>query len=219
MSKIAIIDYGSGNLHSAHKAVKKAAANVINSGKNFEVILTSNPKDLDEASHIILPGVGSFADCMKGLNAVENMVQALEDNVLKKGKLFLGICVGMQLLAERGLEEGSHRGLGWLKGEVSKIKPADNSLKIPHMGWNEVKISNRDKSEKQNPLMKGLDGEDFYFVHSYSMKTDEENISAKANYAEEITAVINRDNIFGTQIAPQTKQSNLKKRVLNIFIL
>jgi len=196
---ITLIDYGSGNLHSAFKAVKKAAEI---SGKNVDVKLTENPKDLDDASHIILPGVGAFKDCMSGLAFVSGMVESLERNVLSKGKNFLGICVGMQLLAERGLEEGEYKGLGWLKGEVSKIKPVDKALKIPHMGWNES------NDVQPNSLTSGLSGKDFYYVHSYSMKTDAKNIVATTNYAEEIVAVVNKDNIYGTQFHPEKSQQN-----------
>ncbi len=210
MSDIIIIDYGSGNLHSAFKAVKKAAEI---SGKGKIVKLTDSPKDLDSASHIILPGVGSFKDCAKGLNAVDGMVDALKENVLVKNKLFLGICVGMQLLAERGLEDSEdgqyHKGLGFIKGEVSKINPSDKTFKIPHMGWNEV------NEVLSNKLTMGLSGKDFYYVHSYSMKTDSSNIIATSDYAEEIVAVINKGNIFGTQFHPEKSQENGIKLLTN----
>lgn len=210
MSLITIIDYGSGNLHSAFKAVKKAAAD---SNRNIDVTLTTNPDELSKSSHIILPGVGAFEDCMRGLKSIDGMVEALGDNVLNQGKNFLGICVGMQLLAEVGKEKGEHKGLGWLKGEVSKINPSDNNYKIPHMGWNEI------SEIKPNKLTKGLSGKDFYFVHSYSMKTDSKNILATSDYAEEVVAVVNKDNIYGTQFHPEKSQENGLKLLTNFVNL
>lgn len=206
-SKIAIIDYGSGNLHSAFKAVKKAAESKTGSS----VILTSKPEDVDSASHIILPGVGAFQDCMDGLHSINGMIEALSENVMNKKKNFLGICVGMQLLAEKGLEEGEHSGLGWLQGEVSRINPANKDYKIPHMGWNEL------IELKDNALTKGLNQKDFYFVHSYSMKTERNNIIATADYAEEIVAVVNKENIYGTQFHPEKSQENGLKLLSNFI--
>lgn len=211
MSEIVLIDYGSGNLHSAFKAIKKA---VDNSGKaGVNVKLVQDADSLNTASHIILPGVGAFGDCMSGLKAINGMVDSLNENVISKGKNFLGICVGMQLLAERGLEEGVHEGLGWLYGEVSKLNPEDKSYKIPHMGWNEV------VEKRGNPLTESLSGEDFYYVHSYSMKTSEENIIAVSDYAEQIVAAVNKDNIYGTQFHPEKSQKNGLKLLQNFVNL
>src|SRR6478752_1022558 len=159
MSTVALIDYGSGNLASAAKALARAA-----DGK-FDIVTTADPEVVLDAERVVLPGVGAFADCMKGLSAVPGMVPALREKVLKEGAPFLGICVGMQLLATVGREFGEHLGLGWIAGEVVKIEPQDTSLKIPHMGWNELKIVQKHK------LLDGIDsGAHAYFVHSYHFK-------------------------------------------------
>ena len=135
MKKVAIIDYGSGNLHSAAKAFERAGKGIA------EISVTSNPADLKAATHIVLPGVGAFADCKRGLESVKGMIAALETEVLKNKKPFFGICVGMQLLATTGLEHGEHKGLGWIKGTVKRLEPKDSALKIPHMGWNSLVIA------------------------------------------------------------------------------
>lgn len=211
MVDVAIIDYGSGNLHSALKAVRKAASYI---GKESDSVqLIHNPDSLDSVSHIILPGVGAFQDCMAGVNSIDGMREALEHNVVEKGKYFLGICVGMQLLAEKGLEDGMHQGFGWLSGEVTKIKPKDKSLKIPHMGWNQI------EEIRPNPLTEGLNGKDFYFVHSYAMETGDENIIANTDYAGNIVAAVNKDNIFGTQFHPEKSQENGLKLLTNFISL
>ena len=159
MSSVALIDYGSGNLASAAKALARAA-----NGK-VDIVTTADPQVVMEAERMVLPGVGAFADCMRGLSAVPGMVEALREKVLKEGAPFLGICVGMQLLATVGVEFGRHAGLGWIAGEVVKIAPSDPTLKIPHMGWNELKIV------QTHPLLKGIaDGAHAYFVHSYQLK-------------------------------------------------
>ncbi len=156
MSTVALIDYGSGNLASAAKALAKVA-----NGKS-EIVTTADPQVVRDAERIVLPGVGAFADCMKGLSSVPGMVEALRERVLKEGAPFLGICVGMQLLATVGVEFGRHAGLGWIAGEVVKITPSDPNLKIPHMGWNELNIL------IEHPLLKGIEpGSHAYFVHSF----------------------------------------------------
>jgi len=208
--KAVIIDYGSGNLHSAHKAFVKALENA---GKQGEVIISNNPDKLDYATHIVLPGVGAFGDCMKGLQAVTGMVAKLKEQVLKNKKPFLGICVGMQMLAEKGFENGEHEGLGWLKGNVEKI-PAGKNLRIPQMGWNSIKI------KKKSRLMNGLeDGSDFYFVHSYFMETAQDNITAITEYGIDITAVVEKENIFGVQFHPEKSQHNGLKLINNFLAL
>jgi len=140
---IAVIDYGSGNLHSAAKAIELAAR------ENGETVsVTSDANALKDAKRIVLPGVGAFADCKRGLASLPGMIEALDKEVIKNGKPFLGICVGMQLMAERGLEDGVHEGLGWIKGEVRKLTPSDPTLKIPHMGWNDLQMTS-----KRHPLL------------------------------------------------------------------
>ncbi len=197
---VAIVDYGSGNLHSAHKAVERAAAE-----QGVRVIVTSDPDVVRGADRIVLPGVGAFADCRRGLDNVTGMVEALEDSVIKGGKPFLGICVGMQLLASRGLEHGVAQGLNWIPGEVVEIKPTSPVLKVPHMGWNTL------EARRLHPLLKdipvGENGLHAYFVHSYHLKTaDPAHIVATTEYGSELTAMVGRDNIVGTQFHPEKSQ-------------
>lgn len=192
MPNVVIIDYGSGNLRSAAKAFEHVI------GDNVKV--TSNPKDLEAATHIVLPGVGAFGDCIAGLKKIPGMVEAMEKEVLQKKKPFLGICVGMQLLADIGHEYGEHKGLGWIKGEVKKIDPKDKSLPVPHMGWNGLTIN------KQVPLLKNLN-EDVYFVHSYHfIPANNDNLLATTDYGDKLTAVIGKDNIMGVQFHPEKSQ-------------
>lgn len=196
---IAVIDYGSGNLHSAAKAIELAAR------ENGETVsVTSDAKALKDAKRIVLPGVGAFADCKRGLAGLPGMIEALEKEVIKNGKPFLGICVGMQLMAERGLEDGVHDGLGWIKGEVRKLTPSDPTLKIPHMGWNDLQMTS-----KRHPLFKGLEsGSDVYFVHSYHLVCkNERDVLAETDYGGSVAAVIGRDNMAGTQFHPEKSQA------------
>ena len=200
--RIAIIDYGSGNLCSAAKAFERAARE---SGFQAEVLVTSHPEDVRSAGHIVLPGVGAYADCRSGLDAVNGMVEALNEAVISDGKPFLGICVGLQLLASRGLEYQITEGLGWIPGDVVSLEPSDPSLKIPHMGWNTVDLV------KEHPVWAGIptgpDGLHAYFVHSYHLKaTNPEHVLATADYAETVTACVGRDNIIGTQFHPEKSQ-------------
>ncbi len=196
---IAVIDYGSGNLHSAAKAIELAARET---GETVSV--TSDAKALKDAKRIVLPGVGAFADCKRGLAGLPGMIGALEKEVIKNGKPFLGICVGMQLMAERGLENGVHEGLGWIKGEVRKLTPSDPTLKIPHMGWNDLQMTS-----KRHPLFKGLEsGSDVYFVHSYHLVCkNERDVLAETDYGGSVAAVIGRDNMAGTQFHPEKSQA------------
>ena len=202
MTKTIIIDYGSGNLHSAQKAFEK-----VSSG---EVVVSSNPDDLTTATHIVLPGVGAFGDCAAGLRAVPNMIQAMEQEVLGNKKPFLGICVGMQLLAETGYEHGEHKGLGWISGEVVKLEPQNNEV-IPHMGWNEINITNPQK------ITENIDNQDFYFVHSFYFKCSNEYISATVNYCGATTAMVAKDNIFGVQFHPEKSQKSGLKLIENFL--
>jgi glutamine amidotransferase len=197
MPTLALIDYGSGNLASAAKALARAA-----NGK-LDVITTADPDAVMEAERVVLPGVGAFADCMRGLSAVPGMVEALRDKVLKEGAPFLGICVGMQLLATVGVEFGRHAGLGWIAGEVVKIMPSDSALKIPHMGWNEL------KKVQSHPLLEGVpDGAHAYFVHSFQLlPTLEDDLIATTDYGGPLTAMVGNENIAGTQFHPEKSQA------------
>lgn len=199
---VAVIDYGSGNLHSAAKALERASRE---SGAGRNILVTSNPDDVSRADRIVLPGVGAFGDCKRGLDALPGMVEAMTENVRKKGKPFLGICVGMQLLADKGLEHGETSGLGWIKGVVDRIAPSDPTLKIPHMGWNTLTLRN------EHPLLNGIQtgqgGLHAYFVHSYQFAPERaEDLIADTEYGGPITAIVGRDNIAGTQFHPEKSQ-------------
>ncbi len=203
MMKTVIIDYGSGNLHSAAKAFERAAHD---NKIKAQIIVSNKPDDLEKAERIVLPGVGAFKDCRDGLLAIEGMRAALQDQVIAKGKPFLGICVGMQLMATRGVEHEVTPGLGWIAGDVVPITPADKSLKIPHMGWNTI------RPEGQHALLDGIlvgdEGLHAYFVHSYHLKpTLPEDLIATADYGVEVTAMAGYDNIVGTQFHPEKSQA------------
>lgn len=198
---VALIDYGSGNLRSAAKAFER----VINDlGLATTIRVTSDAREVRRASHIVLPGVGAFGDCRRGLDALAGMVEALTRVVLDEGRPFLGICVGMQLLADVGREHGAHLGLGWIPGEVVLLQDARaQGLKIPHMGWNALDIL-----ATSHPVLAGLgDGQHAYFVHSYALKPARpEHILAQVDYGGPIAAVVGRDNIVGTQFHPEKSQ-------------
>ncbi len=198
--KTVIIDYGSGNLHSALKAFERAA------GANGQVIITSDPDVVRKAERIVLPGVGAFKDCHAGLMAVSGMRETLEEQVIVRGKPFLGICVGMQLMATRGLEHEITRGFGWIAGDVKPIVPADPTLKIPHMGWNTLDV------KTTHPLLEGItlgeQGSHAYFVHSYQLEaTLPEDVIATSDYAGPITAMVGYDHLAGTQFHPEKSQT------------
>ena len=197
---VALIDYGSGNLRSAEKALARVAAE---NATGHHIAVTSDANVVSKAERIVLPGVGAFADCMNGLAAVPGMIDALTEAVLKHGTPFLGICVGMQLLADVGREFGDHKGLGWIGGEVVKIVPGNPSLKIPHMGWNELKM------ERAHPLLANIPANGHaYFVHSYHFRArDKADVLATTDYGETLTAMIGRDNIAGTQFHPEKSQA------------
>lgn len=200
MSLVALIDYGSGNLRSAEKALERAARE---RDLDRKIVVTSDPAVAGAADRIFLPGVGAFADCMAGLTKLPGMVEALREAVLVRGVPFLGVCVGMQLLANVGREFGDHKGLSWIGGEVVRMTPSDPELKIPHMGWNELRFV------KNHPLFAGLDGgAHAYFVHSYIFKPeDTANLWATTDYGGVIPAVVGRDNIVGTQFHPEKSQA------------
>ncbi len=209
---ICIIDYGAGNLHSAAKAVTRAAE-----AMGLSVTVSRDANALASASHIILPGVGAFADCMQGLRAAEGMIAALEEEVLHKGKPFLGICVGAQMLLSKGTEHGEHAGLGWIPGEVvpisTKPKPEwmQGPFRVPHMGWNTLDIT------QPHPCLADWQAEDHaYFVHSFHAKPENPaHILATSQYGGEITACIGRDNLLGTQFHPEKSGASGLKLIEN----
>jgi len=196
---VAIVDYGSGNLRSAAKAFERAARE---SGADDRVLVTANPREVASADRIVLPGVGAFADCRAGLYGVPGMVDTLQREVIERAKPFLGICVGMQLMATRGVEYGIHTGLDWIAGDVIRIEPGKDHLKIPHMGWNEL------LELKPHALLEGLKAHDHaYFVHSFQLKaTKPQTLLATTDYGGPITAVVGRDNLAGTQFHPEKSQ-------------
>jgi glutamine amidotransferase len=199
---VAIVDYGSGNLHSAAQAFERAARE---SGHDQPIKVTRDPDVVCKADRVVLPGVGAFADCRHGLDSVPGMVDALEEAVRAKGRPFLGICVGMQLMAERGREYVITEGLGWIKGEVDKIRPSDPRLKIPHMGWNTLAAQSRHALLDGIPL--GPDGLHAYFVHSYQLQPDNAaDLIAQAEYGGPIAAIVGRDSMAGTQFHPEKSQ-------------
>jgi len=195
---IALIDYGSGNLRSAEKALARANAE---SGSDFTVVVTNDPETVRHSERVVLPGVGAFADCMRGLSAVGGMIEVLDATVVRGGKPFLGICVGMQLMARVGREFGETPGLGWIDGEVVHLAPHDSALKIPHMGWNGLHIA------EPHPIFENISEDAHaYFVHSFEFRS-RANILATTDYGGAVTAVIGRDNLVGTQFHPEKSQA------------
>lgn len=213
MSIVAIIDYGSGNLHSAAKAFERAERE---SGANKTIRVTADPDVVRAADRVVLPGVGAFADCKRGLEAVPGMRAALEETVRGKGRPFLGICVGMQLMATRGLEFEVTEGLGWIGGEVRAIEPKDPALKIPHMGWNTLDLV------RPHALLDGIatgeQGLHAYFVHSFHLAAaDRASVVAETDYGGRVTAMVARDNMAGTQFHPEKSQSLGLKLIANFL--
>ena len=196
-----IIDYGSGNLHSAVKSFERAAKEA---GLTIEICLSNRPEDVKSASRIVLPGVGAYADCLQGLEAISGMHEALEQAVLEKGTPFFGICVGMQLLSTEGHEHGITKGLNWIPGKVVPIKPADPALKIPHMGWNQV------SQVRPHPLWKDIpDMARFYFVHSYYVTVEDETlITGRGEYGVPFVATLGKENVFAVQFHPEKSQKS-----------
>ncbi len=199
--KVLVIDYGSGNLRSAAKALERAARE---SGVTADVVVTGEASAVRTADRLLLPGVGAFGDCRAGLLERPGLWDALVEFAGTLQRPFLGICVGMQLMATRGLEHGNHPGFGWIPGEVTRIEPALPGAKIPHMGWNELEIA-----RPEHPLLAGLkSGDHAYFVHSYQLRPeDSDNLLASVDYGGAVTAVVGRDNLIGTQFHPEKSQS------------
>lgn len=213
MQSVVIVDYGSGNLHSAGKAFERAARD---SDIDAKILITADPKAVAAADRIVLPGVGAFADCKRGIEAVAGLRPSLEDAVTQRGRPFLGICVGMQLLATRGLEFEVTQGLGWIPGEVRAIEPSDPALKIPHMGWNTLTVVN------PHALLDGIKtgpiGLHAYFVHSYQLVTnDTASVVAVTDYGGNVTAMVAKDNIAGTQFHPEKSQTLGLKLIANFL--
>jgi len=198
---VVVIDYGSGNLRSAAKALERAAAE---RGLARRVHVSDKPAELRAADRIVLPGVGAFADCRAGIEAIPGMREAIEA-AIAAARPFLGICVGMQLMAEAGLEYGRHPGFGWLKGEVRPIAPGDSALKIPHMGWNALQLT---AAGRRHPLLGGIEeGAYVYFVHSYHMMPADADLRlATVAYGEALTAAVARENLAGVQFHPEKSQ-------------
>ena len=197
---VVVIDYGSGNLRSVAKALERAAAT---SDGAADIRVTDDADVVRRADRIVLPGVGAFGDCLAGLNGLAGMREALTEAVLQEARPFLGICVGMQLLAERSVEHGMHEGFGWIGGEVTPLEPVDKTLKIPHMGWNELSVV-----ADRHPVLAGMStGAHAYFVHSLAFRCESDDaMMASVEYGGRLTAMVGRDNIVGTQFHPEKSQ-------------
>lgn len=211
--KLVIIDYGSGNLHSAAKSFERCANEL---GLNADIILSSKVEDILSADRIVLPGVGAYGDCRSGLEAESGLLEALNEVVLEKARPFFGICVGMQLMASKGLEHGETPGFDWIKGVVQQLEPHDPSLKLPHMGWNTLTL------EKPHPVFEniklGEDGYHAYFVHSYHLVPESsDTLIASTDYGGRVTACVGRDNMIGTQFHPEKSQTLGLKLITNFL--
>jgi glutamine amidotransferase len=210
---VALIDYGSGNLHSAAKALERAAREA-GIGETIEV--TSDPERVRQAERVVLPGVGAFADCRRGRDGIPGMVEAMTEAVREKGRPFFGICVGMQLMATRGLEYETTAGLDWISGDVKPIQPDDAGLKIPHMGWNTL------HAQREHPILDGIPtgpgGLHAYFVHSYALEpADMDEVVAVSDYGGPLTSVVAKDNMAGTQFHPEKSQTLGLKLIANFL--
>jgi len=209
--KLSLIDYGSGNLRSAAKAIQRAADE---NNIALDLAVTADTKTVATADAIVLPGVGAFADCYRGLSSLPGMIETLNEQVIKGGKPFLGICVGMQLMATVGREHGEHKGLGWIDGAVELLRPADPALKVPHMGWNQLRLL-----QPQHPVFAGIKtGDHAYFVHSYHLRpNDPAVVLADADYGGAVVAAIGRANMVGTQFHPEKSQATGLRLLANFL--
>jgi glutamine amidotransferase len=210
---VALIDYGSGNLHSAAKAFERAAREA---GLDETIAVTADPEVVRQADRVVLPGVGAFADCRRGLDGIPGMIEAMTEAVQERGRPFFGICVGMQLMATRGLEYKTTAGLDWIAGDVRPLEPTDPSLKIPHMGWNTL------HPQRDHPILDGVptgpQGLHAYFVHSFALEpADIENVVAVSDYGGPVTAVVARDNVAGAQFHPEKSQTLGLKLIANFL--
>lgn len=205
----ALVDYDSGNLHSAHKAFVRMADEV----GGGQIIVTSDPRDVARADRIVLPGDGAFPACRKALGGFDGLFDAISESVITHARPFFGICVGMQMLATWGREYENTRGFDWISGEVTRITPSDPALKVPHMGWNDLVLT------AAHPVLTGIKtGDHAYFVHSYAMQVaNPSQRLAYADYGTDITAIVGRDNIIGTQFHPEKSQS-LGLRLIGNFL-
>jgi len=207
--KAVLIDYGSGNLRSAEKALLRAAAERAGAP---EVVTTSDPDTVAKADRLVLPGVGAFAACMGAIEAVPGLREAIEETVTRRGRPFLGVCVGMQLMADRGLEFGETPGFGWIRGDVRRIEPGDQRLKVPHMGWNAL------ENVTDHPVFAGLEGRDMYFTHSFALyPRDPADAAAWTTHGERFAAAVARDNMVGAQFHPE-KSQGFGLRLLGDFL-
>ena len=207
---IAVIDYGSGNLKSAAKALETAANNTNTSSK---IVVTSDPKIIKQSDKIVLPGQGSFRDCYLGIKKIPGLSETLNEFVLDKKKPIFGICVGMQLFAKTGYESQETKGFGWIDAEVRKINNMNKKLKLPHMGWNQIEF------KKDFALFSGLENKShMYFIHSYELTTKQKDcIVATTNYGNSIVVAVAKENIFGTQFHPEKSQKNGLKILENFL--
>ena len=210
MQRVALIDYGSGNLRSAEKALRCAAET---HALAVDIVVTADPEVVAKASRIVLPGVGAFAACMGALSARNGLIAAMTEAVIDRGAPFLGICVGMQLLADRGLEFGETKGLGWIAGDVARLTPDDPSAKIPHMGWNTL------EAVADTPLMQGLGkGAEMYFTHSFAFApADPSQVIASVDHGGRFAAAVARNNIMGVQFHPEKSQSQGLRLLANFL--
>jgi glutamine amidotransferase len=211
MSSIALIDYGSGNLRSAAKAFERAALELPHPPR---LMVTADPDVVRRADRVVLPGVGAFGDCKRGLAAIDGMIEALDESVRTRGRPFLGICVGMQLMAREGHEHGTTPGLDWIGGTVEALSPSDPTLKIPHMGWNELRLDRPD-----HPVLNGIqNGQHAYFVHSYHLVTDQpDTVMARVDYGGPVTAMVGRGTMVGTQFHPEKSQATGLRLIRNFL--
>ncbi|MFT4152169.1 MAG: imidazole glycerol phosphate synthase subunit HisH [Paracoccaceae bacterium] len=209
MGLTVLVDYDSGNLHSAEKAFQRMAADV----GGGEVLVTSRPEDVARADRIVLPGDGAFPACRRALGSYGGLFEAIDEGVRRKGRPFLGICVGMQMLADWGREYEDTAGFGWIGGEVVRITPSDPAMKVPHMGWNDLLI------DHAHPVLAGIEtGDHAYFVHSYHFRVDDRaERLAHADYGGDITAIVGRDNIVGTQFHPEKSQKTGLRLIANFL--